>query len=230
LLTVSRLAPEKNVGFLADVLKEFPDACLAVVGDGPQRAELERRFNGGNAHFLGYLRGKELAAAYASADAFVYASETETMGNVVLEAMASGCAVVAPNAGGIPSLLCHGETGFLYRPGDLQDAVHCTRTVLHGEELRSRVGRAARRAVEGRNWDLSVGRVRQVYAEAIQEGRRPAAPWTWRQRLAQATTVGLVSAFRSVAVREKSPCPEPTPVGAQLPGPPAEDARSRMPA
>lgn len=55
LLTVSRLAPEKNVGFLADVLKEFPEACLAVVGDGPHRAALERRFDGSDVRFVGYL-------------------------------------------------------------------------------------------------------------------------------------------------------------------------------
>src|SRR5262249_54880710 len=94
LLTVSRLAPEKNVGFLAAVLRELPDVSLAIVGDGPHRPELERRFSGTDTKFIGYLKGKELAAAYASADAFVYASETETMGNVVLEAMASGCPVV----------------------------------------------------------------------------------------------------------------------------------------
>src|SRR5207253_4845654 len=92
LLTVSRLAPEKNVGFLAEVLKAIPDACLAIVGDGPARADLERRFQGTDARFVGYLKGEQLAAAYASADAFIYASETETMGNVVLEAMACGCA------------------------------------------------------------------------------------------------------------------------------------------
>ena len=88
LLTVSRLSPEKNVGFLTDVLDQIPEASLAVVGDGPQRADLERRFAGRNARFVGYLRGEELAAAYASADAFIYASETETLGNVILEAMA----------------------------------------------------------------------------------------------------------------------------------------------
>src|SRR5262249_8905612 len=69
LLTVSRLAPEKNVGFLADVVKALPGACLAIVGDGPTRADLERRFHGTDTHFIGYLRGQELAAAYASADA-----------------------------------------------------------------------------------------------------------------------------------------------------------------
>ena len=112
LLTVSRLAPEKNVGFLADVLREVPHASLAIVGDGLQRPALERRFDGSDARFIGYLKGKDLAAAYASADAFVYASETETMGNVVLEAMASGCPVVAPQAGGIPNLVEHRSTGF----------------------------------------------------------------------------------------------------------------------
>src|SRR5208282_67745 len=104
--------------FLADMLREIPHASLAVVGDGPHRAALEQRFQGVDARFIGYLKGKELAAAYASADAFVYASETETMGNVVLEAMASGCAVVVPQAGGIPNLVEHRSTGFLYRPRD----------------------------------------------------------------------------------------------------------------
>ncbi len=96
LLTVSRLAPEKNVCFLAEVMKRNPSASLAVVGDGPQRSELEERFAGLNTRFMGYLVGDDLAKAYASADAFVYASETETMGNVVLEAMASGIPVMAP--------------------------------------------------------------------------------------------------------------------------------------
>ena len=131
-LTVSRLAPEKNVGFLADVIRQVPEACLAVVGDGPERPALEARFAGTDTHFVGYLKGEELAAAYASADAFVYASETETMGNVVLEAMACGCPVVAPSAGGIPSLVAHGETGLLYTPRDLEEAVR--HTALLGDD------------------------------------------------------------------------------------------------
>jgi glycosyltransferase involved in cell wall biosynthesis len=200
LLTVSRLAPEKNVGFLADVLRQVPDAGLAVVGDGPHRAELERRFAGA-ARFVGYLTGEELASAYASADAFVYASETETMGNVVLEAMACGRAVVVPHAGGIPSLLDHGHSGFLYRPRDVQEAARSARTVLADAALRERVGVAAREAVEKRNWERSIVRVRQVYDEAVAEGRRAADRWTWRQRLAQTALMGLVSLFRALASR-----------------------------
>jgi glycosyltransferase involved in cell wall biosynthesis len=198
LVTVSRLAPEKNVGFLADVLRALPGASLAVVGDGPHRPELERRFSGLPAHFVGYLKGQELAAAYASADAFVYASETETLGNVVLEAMASGCAVVAPRAGGIPSLLSHGQTGFLFQPRDLDDAVGCVRAVLADEAARTQMGWAARQAVEERNWQQSIGRVRQVYADAVKEGRT-ATGRTWQQRLATAAVAALVGGFRSLA-------------------------------
>jgi glycosyltransferase involved in cell wall biosynthesis len=202
LLTVSRLAPEKNVGFLADVIEQFPGARLAVVGDGPQRAELERRFNG-SACFVGYLKGEDLASAYASADAFVYASETETMGNVVMESMAAGCPVIAPHAGGIPSLLAHGATGFLYQPGNLQEAVRLTRQVLDDRALHTRVVEAARHDAEGRGWHQSIGRVRQVYAEAIQEARRPNDKWPWQQRFAQFTMLGLVSVFRSLAGKER---------------------------
>jgi glycosyltransferase involved in cell wall biosynthesis len=199
LLTVSRLAPEKNVGFLAEVLDRFPNACLAVVGDGPQRGELERRFAGRNANFIGYLRGVELAEAYASADAFVYASETETMGNVVLEAMASGCAVVAPRAGGIPSLVSEGETAMLYTPGDLEDAVRVARTVLEDDAFRCRLGRAAREAVEGWDWERSIDRVRQVYLEAIQEFQQTEPKLTLGQRLAQSVSSALVYGFASLS-------------------------------
>jgi glycosyltransferase involved in cell wall biosynthesis len=199
LLTVSRLAPEKNVGFLADVLDHVPDACLAIIGDGPQRGELERQFAGKNAHFVGYLKGEELAKAYASADAFVYASETETMGNVILEAMACGCAVVAPRAGGIPSLMSHSETGMLYTPRDVSEAVSATRAVLGDEPFRSRLRKAARDKVETSDWEHSIDRVRQVYRQAIQDYRRPAAHPTLQQRLAELVVNGLVFGFHCLS-------------------------------
>jgi glycosyltransferase involved in cell wall biosynthesis len=199
LLTVSRLAPEKNVAFLAGVLDRFPDACLAVVGDGPQREELEQRFAGKDAHFVGYLKGVDLAEAYASADAFVYASETETMGNVVLEAMASGCPVVAPRAGGIPSLVEEGRTGLLYAPGDLEDAVRATRAVLDGAAFRHRLGGAARAAVETWDWEHSIARVREVYREAIRTFGPRLSRLTLQQRLARGVLSSLVFAFRALS-------------------------------
>jgi glycosyltransferase involved in cell wall biosynthesis len=199
LLTVSRLAPEKNVDFLAGVLDRFPDACLAVVGDGPARADLERRFAGKNAHFVGYLKGVELAQAYASADAFVYASETETMGNVVLEAMACGTPVVAPRAGGIPSLVEEGKTAVLYRPSDLEDAVRATGAVLSDDAVRRRLGQSARAAVETWDWENSIATVRGVYQEAIRQPQPHRRRLTLGQRLAQQTLSSLIFGFRSLS-------------------------------
>jgi glycosyltransferase involved in cell wall biosynthesis len=199
LLTVSRLAPEKNVAFLADVLRQIPDASLAVIGDGPDRVELERRFAGTHTTFLGYMKGQELATAYASADAFVYASETETMGNVVLEAMASGLGVVAPRAGGIPSLVAHEKTGLLYQPGDTQDALSAIKRLLTTEEYRTQISQSARMTVEQWGWNRAVERVRQHYQETIdafQRGERIAAR---RRRLGPSIVRALVPAFRAVS-------------------------------
>jgi glycosyltransferase involved in cell wall biosynthesis len=215
LLTVSRLAPEKNISFLAGVLREIPDACLAVVGDGPHRAELERRFAGLSANFVGYLTGEQLAAAYASADAFVYASETETMGNVILEAMACGCPVVAPRAGGIPSLVEHGKTGMLYEPRCLDEAVGYIRQVLAEGPFRSNLVAAARDRAEGWNWPNAAEQVRQIYQDSVRQYHHEPRRWTWRRKLAQATGSALVYSFRLMAGKSDVPTveQEAAPVG-----------------
>jgi glycosyltransferase involved in cell wall biosynthesis len=163
LLTVSRLASEKNVEFLAKILDRVPEASLAIVGGGPQRAELERTFRKRSAHFVGYLKGVELAEAYASADAFVYASETETMGNVVLEAMASGLPVIAADACGVSSLVEHGVDGFLFAPGDAVTAAEYVREALDSAETRDRMSAAARNSAAKRTWTASGGVVREHY-------------------------------------------------------------------
>ena len=94
LLYIGRLSAEKQIERIKPVLDAMPDARLALVGDGPYRPQLERIFAGSAAHFVGYLAGEELATAYASGDAFVFPSSTETLGLVLLEAMAAGCPVV----------------------------------------------------------------------------------------------------------------------------------------
>jgi glycosyltransferase involved in cell wall biosynthesis len=203
LVTVSRLAPEKNVEFLAGVLDELPNARLAVVGDGPHRVELERRFAGRATRFVGYLQGVELAEAYASADAFVYASETETMGNVILEALACGCPVVAPRAGGIPSLVSEGVSGLLYAPGDLEDAVRATRSVLEDSSVRNGLAASARERIESWNWENAVHRVRQVYEETIRDFHTEHTKITLGQRMASFVATSLVWGFRSMAKDRK---------------------------
>ena len=116
LLYICRLSAEKQIERIKPVLEAMPDARLALVGDGPYRQQLEKIFAGTPAQFVGYLAGEELAAAYASGDAFVFPSSTETLGLVLLEAMAAGCPVVGANRGGIPDIVSDGVNGCLYEP------------------------------------------------------------------------------------------------------------------
>ncbi len=119
LLFVGRLAAEKDLESLVPLMKTRSDVALALVGDGPHRAHLESVFAGTNTRFLGVMRGEELAEAFASADAFVFPSVTETLGLVIVEAMASGLPVIAARSGPTEEQVRHGETGFLYdRTGD----------------------------------------------------------------------------------------------------------------
>ena len=200
LLTVSRLAPEKSVDLLADVLDrlpaaDVPDARLLVVGDGPERAALEKKFAGRDAVFLGYRKGAELADVYAAADAFVYASRTETMGNVVLEAQASGVPVVAPRAGGLASVVDDGRTGLLYEPGDATAAAAGTARVLLDRPLRRRLISAGLSDTAAMGWADAAARVRADYA-AIVESHDPTRVRPRGTVPARTTAASLVAGFR----------------------------------
>jgi glycosyltransferase involved in cell wall biosynthesis len=199
LLTASRLAPEKNTRFLSEILDRVPAARLGIVGDGPERPALERRFARHPAQFTGCLIGSELAEAYASADIFVYASETETMGNVILEAMASGLPVVAAGAGGVTSLVDHGVTGFLFRPGRADEAAGYVRQLLDNSQLRNTMAANALADAQSRTWQQAADCVRSEYMKVVE---------TWQQRPltlrspglpARICTSLLVAAFRSLA-------------------------------
>ena len=98
-LYVGRLSAEKDIVRLKELFSVVPGMRLAIVGDGPLRSDLERQFEGTATVFTGYMQGAELASVYASADMFVLPSSTETLGLVLLEAMAAGCPVVACRAG-----------------------------------------------------------------------------------------------------------------------------------
>jgi glycosyltransferase involved in cell wall biosynthesis len=167
LLYVGRLSPEKKLDGFARVLDALPRAHLALVGDGPARPELERLYAGRRVHFMGFLRGEELAAAFASADVFVMPSTTETLGFVVLEAMASGCPVVAARAGGIPELVDHGENGQLYEPEDFHGAVRAIRALLDQPSLRRFVAEQARKRAEAASWHEETRRLVGEYRRAL---------------------------------------------------------------
>lgn len=193
LLYVGRLCAEKNIGSLRAVLRAFPDLRLAIVGDGPMRHELEKHFRNTPTYFAGYLRGEALAAAFASADLFVMPSETETLGLVLLEAMASSCPVVAVRAGGIPDAVKDGVTGFLYEPGE-SNLVETVGRVLGNPAERSEVRTRARAEVERHGWQQATDLLRQQYRQAI-EHPRPRAVSTrppGQRSLARRTTMAAL--------------------------------------
>ena len=173
LLYVGRLATEKRVEDLVGILETCPlsTTCLCLVGMGPEETKLRALFHNSTRSvvFLGELYGVELSQAFASADVFVFPSDSETLGFVVLEAMASGTPVVAARAGGVPSLIDHGSTSFLVKTGDIDEFVHYIELLHHDKRLRSEIGKKARSEAERWSWGASMSHLRHYqYPKAIQ--------------------------------------------------------------
>jgi len=168
-LYAGRLSKEKGVDLLADAFlaarRRDPRLHLVLAGGGPEEDLLRARL-GEHATFLGWLTGTDLARAYASADVFLFASSTETFGQVVLESQASGLPVVAVDRGGPASLIEHGETGLLAPPeiSALADAVLAVTTT---PLLSERIGRGALAAVRGRSWEAALDRLAAAYRIAL---------------------------------------------------------------
>lgn len=167
LLYVGRLSAEKEIDRIKPVLEAIPNARLALVGDGPYRQELERIFADTPTNFVGYLTGTDLAAAFASADAFVFPSRTETLGLVLLEAMAAGCPVIAANAGGIPDIVTDGVNGHLFDPTDEQGAIAATQKLLDQPEARSTLRQNARSEAERWGWAAATKQLQRYYQSVL---------------------------------------------------------------
>lgn len=163
LLYVGRLGAEKEIERIKPLLETLPNARLALVGDGPNRQALEAIFTGTPTHFVGYLRGKDLAAAYASADAFIFPSRTETLGLVLLEAMAAGTPVVAARSGGIPDIVTDGVNGYLFDPRDEQGAITATQRLFANPQERETLRQNARLEAERWGWAAATQQLRSYY-------------------------------------------------------------------
>ena len=170
-LSVGRLSKEKNLEALVEPMRRLPRTRLAIVGDGPHRAGLERAFAGTPTVLPGPLHGEELAAAYASADVFAFPSTTETLGLVALEALASGVPVVGARAGGIPFAVDDGRTGLLAdpaRPGELGE--HLAH-LLDDPVRRTQMGAAGRAEAELHGWRGATEALVGHYARAVERHR-----------------------------------------------------------
>jgi glycosyltransferase involved in cell wall biosynthesis len=150
-LSVGRVAPEKNLHVVIEayraLVRRVPQARCVIVGDGPGRAALEAA--NPDVIFAGTRRGEELAAFYASADLFVFPSLTETFGNVVLEAMASGIPVVAYAEAAAREFIRNGQNGIRVAPGNEGGLIERAATLGADTTVRTAMGHAARASVAG---------------------------------------------------------------------------------
>ena len=167
---ISRLVWEKNLKLYAEVLnklkKSYPQAKAMVVGDGPAGSELKKMLP--DAVFTGFLTGEELAKAYACSDIFFFPSDTETFGNVTLEAMASGLPCVVADATGSRSLVEHGENGYIV-PVERSDKFYkFIERLITEKELRAAMSAASLKKAEKYSWEAINKKLLNDYNEVLE--------------------------------------------------------------
>lgn len=178
-LHVGRLAVEKNYPLVfrafAAVRAANPRAVLVVVGDGPLRPVLQRQHP--EAIFTGFISRDDLARVYASADLYLHASETETFGNVLTEAMASGLAVVGYDYAAARQFVVHGVNGFAVPLGQPSELVAAAVLLTIDPARRAAMRAAARERVLNRSWAHVVGQFESDLYDVIHrhDGPPPAA-------------------------------------------------------
>jgi glycosyltransferase involved in cell wall biosynthesis/predicted metal-dependent phosphoesterase TrpH len=174
-LYVGRLTKEKGVDLLAEAFscahQRDPRLHLLLAGGGPEQDELGERL-GDRATFLGWLDGEDLARAYASADIFLFCSRTDTFGQVLIEAGASGLPCVAVNEGGPSSIVVDGETGRLCEPdaGMLAAAIQ---QLADSPAWRAKLGSQGVAAARERTWQASMGQLAEGYDRVTERADRP---------------------------------------------------------
>ncbi len=160
LLYVGRISKEKDLDVLAAAYRQLRESdCpveLFMVGNGPYSDALAKLLP--EAVFTGYLAGEELATAYASADIFLFPSTTDTFGNVIIEAQASGLPVIVSDLGGPKELVEPGVNGFVTKALNVADFAGAIRTLVTDAELRRRMSVAARESVMNRSWPTAFRR------------------------------------------------------------------------
>ena len=169
-LCLGRLAAEKNLDLAVEAFQSIsasrPDARLVFVGDGPLRQTLQMRC--AQAAFTGMLNGVELAQAVASSDLFLFPSETETFGNVVTEAMASGVATVAYHLAAAAELVREGQNGRTVTPGSRKAFIEVATELALADDARQAMGAQAARDVQALDWPRVVGEFERALLQLVQ--------------------------------------------------------------
>lgn len=156
-LYVGRVSKEKNLDLLAEAFRRLTadhgNVTLVITGDGPYKQDLQRQMADTPTIFTGYLEGEDLAELYASCDIFVFPSRTDTFGNVVLEAQASGIPAIVTNVGGPQENVVHGETGFVVDAQDPAGLLQAMTALADDPRLLDDMGHKARTRMEGRSFE-----------------------------------------------------------------------------
>ncbi len=168
-LYVGRISKEKNLHLLVrafeSIREKVPGAELVMVGDGPYLEEIKALASGMPCVFTGYLEGEELSSIYASCDLFVFPSATDTFGNVVLEAQASGLPVIVTDSGGPQENIVPDKTGLVVEAGSIESLVGAVEALLADHIRLKEMGRAARLYMEKRSYELAFEKTWLIYRD-----------------------------------------------------------------
>jgi glycosyltransferase involved in cell wall biosynthesis len=169
LLYVGRISKEKNLEVLGNVFRSLTASTLnlrlIVVGDGPYRKEMEESLHGTPSAFMGYVEGEELASIYSSCDLFVFPSTTDTFGNVVLEAQASGLPVIVTDRGGPQENVIPGQTGLVVEGNSEAGLLDAIRMLAMDPARLKAMGKLARSHMEKRSFYEAFCRAWEIYSE-----------------------------------------------------------------
>jgi len=158
ILYVGRISKEKNVDILIDAFlklsRNVSGINLVLVGDGPYLEEIRKSQLGKNIFYTGFLKGRELAKAYASADIFAFPSTTDTFGNAVLEAQASGLPAIVSGKGGPKEIIIPNKTGLVVSTSDAAGFEEALRKLIKGSDLRKSMAYHARELAKTKSWDV----------------------------------------------------------------------------
>ena len=159
LLYAGRVSKEKNIHLLGQAFERIskirPDVNLVVVGDGPYLHAMQQSMEGLPCYFTGYVQGKKLSELYASADLFLFPSTTDTFGNVVLEAQASGLPVIVTDSGGPCENVIDGKTGLVIGSDDAEALYDAMKSLIDNPDRTQVMGCAARQYMEARSFEAA---------------------------------------------------------------------------
>lgn len=173
-LYVGRVAFEKDMDILNEsyrsIKEKYQNTALIITGDGPYLGKCRELFPD-DTIYTGFKKGHELAEIYASSDIFVCPSSTETFGNVILEAMASGLTVIGADAGGVGEIIMHKQNGLKFKAKDSNELTCRMQELIENNNLRDYIKSNGLKFAQSRTWNKIIDNLLDVYCEVLKENK-----------------------------------------------------------